>query len=94
MNKLIEHIKKNKVFLLKQISLINPNIIIGGLGDTNNWKLLFDDIEFDQSGFDIKITRYNKYKIVDFYHPSYQVPRAMSYSLIKSIIQSDKFQKL
>jgi hypothetical protein len=88
------HVKMNKEFLLKQIDLIRPNIIIGGLGQTAIWELFIENIKFINSGYDLKIARFNDFKIVDFYHPSYRVPRAMSYSLLMNVIKSSAFNKL
>lgn len=89
-----EHMKVNKEFIKRQINIIDPDIIIGGLGQTKHWGLLIEDINWVDSGYDIKIARWGKKKLIDFYHPSYRVARAMSYSLLKEIFVSKPFSTL
>jgi hypothetical protein len=89
-----QHIIKNKNFIIKQIEIINPEVIIGGLGRTSYWSLFLDNLGWLSSGYDIKIAKWKNIKLVDFYHPSYQVPRAMSYCLLKSVLTSSAFCKL
>lgn len=91
---LTKTVNEEKEFIRKEIDIIKPDIIIGGVGHEKYWKVIFDGIEFRNSGFDIKIARYGNYKIIHYYHPSYRVPRAMSYSLLGRIFNSDGFKNL
>lgn len=95
MEEIISHTIQNKTFIQKQIKLISPNIIVGGVGNSEIWKLLFDNIELISSDYDKLIGRWNNIKIIHYYHPSYyKIPKAMSYSLLQNIIQSKSFVEL
>ncbi len=89
-----EVVKKERHLILEEISIINPDIIVGGVGDPEFWTLLFPDIQFKNSGFDISVAKYGSYRIVNYYHPSYRVPRSMSYCLLERVINSDVFIEL
>lgn len=81
-------------YIRREIEIINPAIIIGSIGKLIYWEKIFDGIEFIDSGYDIKVAEYNNRKIVHFYHPSYRVPKAMSYSLLGSVCNSEIFKNL
>jgi len=85
---------EEKHLLLEEIDIIEPDIIIGGLGKTDYWRDLFPTVKFKDSGFDIKVARVGKYKIIDFYHPSYRVPRSMTYTLLGAVSKSKVFTEL
>ena len=87
-------IRKDCDFIQREIEIINPHIIVGGIGDTELWKIIFPTINLVNSGNDITIGRFGNYKIISFYHPSYRVPRAMTYYLLKEIINSNSFLKI
>lgn len=91
---IMHHSEQNKTLLLKQIKLISPNIIVGGVGYAKIWEDLFGKVELKLSGYDIRISRWYETKIIDFYHPSYRVPRAMSYSLLQNVMRSKAFNEL
>ena len=86
--------ERDKCLLRQQIKIIDPDVIIGGIGDSRLWSLLFPGIMLRDCGFDIRVARVEHVRIIDFYHPSYRVPRAMSYSLLGRVFQSDEFAKL
>ena len=88
---------RDKDLLRRQIEIIDPDVIIGGVGrgDSRLWSLLFHGIAFQDCGFDICVARVGHRRVIDFYHPSYHnVPRAMSYSLLGRVFQSDEFKRL
>jgi len=87
-------VETEREFILEEISIIKPNLIIGCVGHTRIWDILFPGIKFLKSGFDIKVARFSSYKFIDFYHPSYRVPRAMSYCLLGRVFDSIVFKKL
>jgi len=87
-------VERERQFLQAEISVINPDVIIGGIGNPDIWNLLFPGMKLVRSGFDIWVGRHNSFRIIDFYHPSYQVPRAMSYCLLASVYSSEVFKKL
>ena len=84
--------KRDQDFLRRQIRIIDPDIIVGGIGDSSLWSVLFPGIEFQPSGFDIGVAyvevNEKRVPIIDFYHPSYRVPRAMSYCLLGRVFQT------
>ncbi len=86
--------KKDKIFILEEIKILEPNIIVGGVGDSDIWKVLFEDIKLKDSGYDIKVGKCGQMKIIDFYHPSYRVSRAMTYSLLQNVVRSESFENL
>jgi hypothetical protein len=94
MDEIVSHAIQNKSFLVRQIKLIDPDIIIGGVGQTRIWNLIFETVEFKRSDYDIMVGKWNNIKIIDYYHPCYQVPRAMSYSLLQNIYNSTIFNQL
>ena len=85
---------RDKDLLRRQIEIIDPDIIIGGVRGISPWSLLFPIIAFQNCGFDIPVARVGRVRVIDFYHPSYRVPRAMSYSLLGRVFQSDEFGRL
>ncbi|MAU14646.1 MAG: hypothetical protein CMH46_03800 [Muricauda sp.] len=89
-----KHLLQNKKWLLKQIEIINPEIIITGLTWKKLRNLLFDTVEWKSSGYNIAIGRYENSKVIDFYHPSARNAAAASYSLLGNVISSKKFEEL
>ncbi|MFD2100125.1 hypothetical protein [Flagellimonas iocasae] len=89
-----EHLLLNKDLLLRQIEIIQPNIIIMGLSWKKMRNLLFNNVKWQNSGYNVSIGKYNNAKIIDFYHPSARNAAAASYSLLQNVIQSKAFQKL
>lgn len=92
--KIQEAVDNERHLILKEISIINPDIIVGGIGRPELWESLFPGIQFKDSGFDIKVAKCGSYKIIDYFHPSYRVPRSMSYCLLGRVSDSDVFRKL
>ncbi|HET7922618.1 MAG TPA: hypothetical protein VFM15_07685 [Gammaproteobacteria bacterium] len=96
----VDHDKLGKVvdeersYILEEIGIISPDILIGGVGSQAIWLKLFQNIAFKRSGFDIDVARVGKTKIIDYYHPSYRVPRAMSYAHLSRIVGSQPFRDL
>ena len=93
-NEMMKYAENDIAYLRKEISIIDPDIII--LGTT--WKKLrnhlLDKQDWRHSGYDIAIGRYNNSKVIDFYHPSSRNAPSAAYSLLQNIILSDKFKKL
>ena len=89
-----EVVSREKHLLSKEIEIISPHVVVGGIGNSGLWDSLFPGIKLEDTGFDIKVAKYNSYKIIDYYHPSYRVPRAMSYCLLGRVYESEVFQGL
>jgi hypothetical protein len=83
-----QHIRDNKQFLLRQIEIINPDIIIGGVTYFTYWQYLFDVNSYFKTGHGIKALEWNGIPIIDFYHPSVSAGRALTYSLLKQVFES------
>ena len=79
--------QRDQCLLRRQIAIIEPDVIVGCVGrDRHIWDVLFPGIQFDDSGFDIDVAIVGDVRVIDFYHPSYRVPRAMSYSLLGRVL--------
>ena len=93
-DQLMDHAKKNTDYIQQEIGIIDPEIIILG----NFWKglrsVLFPNLEWKNSGYDRAIAKYQKSKIINFYHPSSRNAPSASYSLLQNIIRSKAFKKL
>ena len=87
---------RDKELLRRQIEIIDPDVIIGGVGISDRslwlWSLLFPGIAFQDSGFGIHVARVRRVRVIDFYHPSCRLSREGSYSLLRRVFQSDKFR--
>ena len=80
--------QNTKQFLKDEISIIDPDIIIGGLKKVPHvWEILFG-IEFKDWIYtenNLRITSWEGVKIIDFYHPSHRKsPREVYYRLQKT----------
>jgi len=62
------------------------------------YKRIWDDVlevkNWIPSGYDIKIARWGKIRVVDYYHPSNRYPGAMNYALLEKVINSKRFKEL
>ena len=81
-------------FIVREIEIIDPDLIIGGIGDTSYWHMLFPNIRFLPTGYDINIANVEGRKIIDYYHPACRAPRAMSYCHLEKIISSKCFAEI
>ncbi len=79
---------------MEEIAIIDPDVIIGGIGNPLYWELLFPGMILQRTGFGISVSNVSRTKLVDFYHPSYRVPQGMSYALLKCVIESEVFEGL
>ena len=90
-----QHFDRNQKFLLKEIELINPDIIILSLSfNTYIREKIFGDIEWQPSGYDINVARWKNARLIDFYHPSSRNGPGASYSLLQNVVQSKVFRGL
>lgn len=98
-NEIFEHTKRNKNFLLNEIEIIKPEIVILCLSwwqDTIDF--LFDSILWNEpvEPFNYKaFGKWNNSKIISFYHSSqYTYSAAFLYSVLQKIIESRNFIEL
>ncbi|MCG6140659.1 hypothetical protein [Leptospira mtsangambouensis] len=89
-----EYIEEDKAFILREIEIINPDIIVGGIGNHSFWRILFPEIEMISSESGRFIAKVGKMKIISFYHPSSWLTKAEIYLLLKKIFKSDSFTNL
>lgn len=87
-------IQKDKEELHQQICIINPDVIVCCLVEMFLVNALFDKPAYQKSGYTRCVFRWENYKVIDFYHPSAQVPGAAMYSLLACIYQSVAFAQL
>jgi hypothetical protein len=93
---IINSVKQDFIFIHKEIEIIDPDIIILGLSWKEVRTEVFPDLKdkWQESGYDIAIARFNKAKVIDFYHPSSRNAPAASYSLLQNVINSSAFINL
>ncbi len=93
MIKVLEN-REEKKYILDEIKIIDPEIIILGL----TWKELsielINDIEWTNSGYQILIGKWGKRKVINFYHPSSRNAPSAAYSLLQNIVRSKEFINL
>ena len=87
-------IVRERHLILEEIEIIEPDVIVGGVGKSEFWKILFPSLSFTDSGFDVNVARIGSSKLLDYYHPSYRVPRSMSYCLLHDVCTSKVFSNL
>lgn len=88
-----EHIDKSKEFILKQIEIINPEIIISCIGEYLD-DYLFGNENWQKSGYAIWVKKYNETKLISFLHPSARSYSSAPYCLLKNVIETDIFKCL
>ncbi|MBA7541762.1 hypothetical protein ES705_34078 [subsurface metagenome] len=86
--------KRDFEFIHQEIVIIEPQIIITGLSWGSLRKVVFPNIKWQSSGYEIDIGKYKQAKVIDFYHPSSRNAPAASYSLLQNVIESQEFQRL
>lgn len=88
-NEIRKHVETEKDFILKQISIIKPDLIILSLSFWHEIRnMIFGTINWKGSGYAIEIADWNGIILIDFYHPSRSIPPA-SYSLLQNVIKSN-----
>ena len=91
---MMEHLRQNHKYVLEEIGIINPEIIITGLSWEDLRTELFGNLEWQDSGYEIAIARFNNAKVLDFYHPSSRNAPAAAYSLLQNVVRSENFKRL
>lgn len=94
-NEMLQHFEKNKEYLIEEIKIIHPDIIILGLSylyEIRNG--LFENCSWTKSDYALEITKWNDTKMIDFYHPSARKASATYYTLLQNIVQSPSFENL
>jgi hypothetical protein len=81
-------------FLKKEISIIDPDIIIGGGLYQEAWPLLFGKLNWSFSNTGIWLSKWRKTKIISFYHPSNRLNKIDTYNLLRRVFHSDTYKNL
>jgi hypothetical protein len=85
---------RDKQFIVEQIEIIAPDIVIGGIGDFGLWGKILG-IEVDaRTTYGIRVFRYKTMKVIDFFHPAYHIIGAALYSLLQNVFTSKVFRDL
>ncbi len=94
--KMYKIVKPQCKFILKEVNIIEPDIIVASLSFAEPLiKDIFGKVTFINSGYnDIKIGKYNKSKIISFYHPSSRKAPVDMYNLLQNVVRLDAFQHL
>lgn len=89
-----EHAESNFKNIHRQIEIISPEIIITGTSWNQLTRMIFPNMDWRKSGYDVWIGKFNDAKVIDFYHPSSRTAPSASYSLLGNIFTSEKFMSL
>lgn len=88
-------VREQKEKILNEINIIDPDIIILCSGFEEEARRLFaEESNWVNSGYEIKLAKWNDKKIIEFYHPSSRNAAAASYSLLENVINSEAFKNL
>lgn len=91
----IEHHAIHHADLIRrQVEIIDPDIIIGGIRGYGIWATLLGDRPEVTWIEDIQVFRWGNAKVIDFYHPSNYYPHTMSYALLSRVVGSEKFKAI
>jgi len=86
--------KRDFEFIHQEIVIIEPQIIITGLSWGSLREVVFPNIEWQRSGYEIDIGKYKQAKVIDFYHPSSRNAPSAAYSLLQNVVISGVFNNL
>lgn len=92
--RLLNIVTKDLDFIKRQIEIMSPDIIVSGLYNNELLNAIFPGVEFQKSGYNIEIARYENYKVINFYHPSNQSSSAALYCLLEKVYFSKQFTEL
>lgn len=95
-NEISRHVELNQTFIRKEIKIISPEIIILGVSTKSLRTQIFPELEdkWNNSGYDVAISKLSEIKVIDFYHPSSRNGAAASYSLLQNVYNSDAYESL
>ncbi len=78
-----EYVEQDKLFLQKQIELIDPEIIVCGR-TMNYFNVLFNSIKITKNIF-----RYKNTLVIDFYHPACRKAYKTTFDLLSKVMSED-----
>lgn len=80
--------------LRRQVEIIDPDVIIGGLRGYGLWEILIGENPKVHAAEGIGVFRWGRARVIDFFHPSNRYPHSMSYALLSRVMGSDRFKAL
>ncbi len=93
-----EYLEVHKNLILKQIEIIQPDIIVQGLTWGSTVKSLYGELDWRPTGYTIEVARFQyrgiNAKVIDFYHPSARSSAAALYCLLEKVCASNAFKEL
>lgn len=84
---IIEYVRNYRHYLLQEIDLIQPDIIITGISGKPLREELFGKLDWKASGYGIEIVQFKQAKVIDFYHPSSRNAPAAAYCLLERVVR-------
>lgn len=91
---IIEHVRNYRHYLLQEIDIIQPDIIITGISGKPLREELFGKLNWKASGYGIEIAQFKHAKLIDFYHPSSRNAPAAAYCLLERVVGGAAFKAL
>lgn len=91
---IIEHVRNYRHYLLQEIDIIQPDIIITGISGKPLREELFGKLDWKASGYGIEIVQFKQAKVIDFYHPSSRNAPAAAYCLLERVVGGAAFKAL
>ena len=87
-------LERDRKFILDQIDIIAPDVVVGGLGDFELWGRIFGPGLDVKTTYGTRVFRHREMKVIDFYHPAYRISGAALYSLFQNVFRSKTFREL
>jgi len=95
LHELLPYVQRDKELILEELRIIDPEVIIMGLSNPPVIRhVLFPDVKWKSSGYDILIGNWEGCTLIDFYHPSSYNASAASYCLLQKVMGSVAFTEL
>lgn len=87
-------IKNDRERLLKQLRIIRPDVVIGGLGSIKLYLQLFGAMTAHPFPNDVTVLTNGEFLLVHWYHPSARRIRKASYVGLKKLFRDPDFKRL
>lgn len=91
---ILKIVEETSGFLKQEISIIDPDIIVGGGLYHEAWRILFGELKWLDSGFGIRISKWENSKIINYYHPSSRFKKEDTYKQLENVVNSAAFKNL
>ena len=78
----------------EELRIIAPDVVIMGLTWSKLRDLLFPDVKWRPSGYDVEVGEWEGRTLIDFYHPSSRNAPAAAYCLLEKVMESEVYRKM